>query len=64
MSWALAPGLRAAALGLLYGLLIRWLRQVKYELAPRRRPLTWGDVGGSALGGFILSGLAGVHPLF
>lgn len=63
MSWALATGLRAAALALVYGLLIRWLRQVKYELAPRRRPPTWGDLGGSALGGLLLSGLAGGHPL-
>lgn len=63
MTAALALGLRAAALGLSYGFFIRWLRLVKYAQAPRSRPTTWGDWGGAALGGLLVSGLAALHPL-
>lgn len=56
-------GLRAAALGLVYGLLIRWLRLVKYEKARRRRPTTWGDWGGALLAGLAVAGLGAAQPL-
>lgn len=59
----LALGLRAGALGLSYGLFFRWLRLVKYAQAPRAQPTTWGDWGGAALGGLLVSGLAALHPL-
>lgn len=58
-----ALGLRACALGLSYGLFIRWLRLIKYAQAPRSRPTTWGDWGGAALGGVFTTGLAALHPL-
>ncbi len=63
MTALLTLGLRAGALGLLHGLLIRWLRQVKYAHAPRSLPTTWGDWGGAALGGLFCAGLCALHPL-
>lgn len=63
MTAVLALGLRACALGLSYGLFLRWLRLVKYAQAPRAQPTTWGDWGGAALGGVFTTGLAALHPL-
>ena len=42
---------------LVHGCLVRFLRQVKYEAAPRSRPTTWGDWALAACSGFAVSAL-------
>ncbi|MFO0577072.1 MAG: sulfatase-like hydrolase/transferase [Polyangia bacterium] len=59
----LLPALCSAALFLVYGALLRLLRQVKYKAAPAQRALTAGDWGSAALGGILVGGLGSLHPL-
>ena len=61
LTWALM--IRCVAMMLVHAVLVRFLREVKYQAAPRARPTTWGDWGVAAFGGIAITTLVMRHSL-